>query len=205
MKTSDKILHIMKKEGAVTAKYLAEKFAMTTMGARQHLQSLEDDGLIEFYDVKVKVGRPTRHWKLTPSGHSQFIDRHNDLAVQIIDAVESIYGAEGLKKIAEDREEKTLSTYKEALSDCHSLQEKLAKLVELRESEGYMVELEQTPDGFVLIENHCPICQAATRCPAFCQSELNVFKFLLKDICSIERNEHIVSGQRRCTYTIFPL
>jgi predicted ArsR family transcriptional regulator len=61
MKTADKILHTLKREGAVTAKQLADRFEITTMGARQHLQSLEEDGLIHFYDVKVKVGRPTGH------------------------------------------------------------------------------------------------------------------------------------------------
>ncbi|MCE0493935.1 helix-turn-helix transcriptional regulator [Vibrio salinus] len=202
MKTSDKILHTIKREGNVTAKYLADKFEMTTMGARQHLQALEDDGLIEFYDVKVKVGRPTRHWTLTPDGHEQFIDRHNDLAVQIIDAVESIYGKQGLKKIAEEREEHTLRTYSEVLKDCRTLEEKLTALVQLREDEGYMVELQKAPDHFLLIENHCPICRAATRCPEFCQSELHIFQILLQNSCNIVRQEHIVSGQRRCTYKI---
>ena len=48
MKTSDKILQTIKRQGAVTAKQLSEEFGMTTMGARQHLQSLEDDGILNF-------------------------------------------------------------------------------------------------------------------------------------------------------------
>lgn len=202
MKTSDKILHIIKKDGAVTAKHLAEQFSMTTMGARQHLQALEDDGLIEFYDVKVKIGRPTRHWQLTPAGHEQFIDRHSDLSIQIIDAVESIYGTQGLQKIAAEREKQTFKTYQHALQNCHTLDDKLTTLAKLRENEGYMVELQKIPEGYLLIENHCPICKAATRCPEFCQSELHIFQLLLQDVCKIAREDHIVSGQRRCTYKI---
>ncbi|CSA19541.1 transcriptional regulator [Vibrio cholerae] len=41
MKTVDRILHTIKREGTVTAKQLAEDLGITTMGARQHLQSLE--------------------------------------------------------------------------------------------------------------------------------------------------------------------
>ncbi|MFB9136422.1 helix-turn-helix transcriptional regulator [Vibrio olivae] len=202
MKTVDKILQSIKRDGAVTAKQLAEEFNMTTMGARQHLQALEDDGVLAFHDVKVKVGRPTRHWSLTQKGHAQFADRHGELTIQMIDAVESVFGQDGIAKVTAERESKTIEHYQQALSDCHLLEQKLAALVTLREQEGYMAELHHIEDGYLLVENHCPICKAATRCPSLCQSELNVFQSLLGEQCTVERQEHIVLGQRRCTYKI---
>ncbi|ENM5892715.1 metalloregulator ArsR/SmtB family transcription factor [Vibrio mimicus] len=202
MKTVDRILHTIKREGTVTAKQLAEDLGITTMGARQHLQSLEDDGVLSFHDVKVKVGRPTRHWSLTPKGHNQFADRHGELTIQVIDAVEHLFGKEGLAKVAAEREAQTLRSYQAALKSCHSLEEKLHKLVQLREQEGYMAELEQTDAGFMLVENHCPICKAATRCPNLCQSELTIFQSLLGDSYQVRRLEHIVTGERRCAYLI---
>ncbi|KQB06627.1 transcriptional regulator [Vibrio metoecus] len=202
MKTVDRILHTIKREGSVTAKQLAEDLGITTMGARQHLQSLEEDGVLSFYDVKVKVGRPTRHWSLTAKGHNQFADRHGELTIQVIDAVEHIFGQEGLAKVAAEREAQTFAAYQQALTHCHSLQDKLETLVALREQEGYMAELEIRDQAFILVENHCPICKAATRCPNLCQSELNVFRRLLGEGCHIERREHIVAGERRCTYFI---
>lgn len=205
MKTSDRILNTIKRHGAVTAKQLSEEFGMTTMGARQHLQSLEDDGVLAFHDVKVKVGRPTRHWSLTPHGHAQFADRHGELTIQVIDAVQNLFGKEGLAKVTAEREATTLQQYRSALENSSDLKSKLQTLTQLREDEGYMAELIHETDHFVLIENHCPICKAATRCPSLCQSELNVFKELLKDECDIARAEHIIAGERRCTYTITPL
>lgn len=202
MKTIDRILHTIKREGAVTAKQLADDLGMTTMGARQHLQALEDDGVLAFHDVKVKVGRPTRHWSLTRKGHDQFADRHGELTIQVIEAVEHIFGKEGLAKVAAEREAQTLAQYQNVLAECIDLHSKLATLVELREQEGYMAELEQTEHGYLLIENHCPICKAAKRCPNLCQSELNIFQRLLGEEYRIERSEHIIEGQRRCTYLI---
>ncbi|EMP4393677.1 transcriptional regulator [Vibrio fluvialis] len=202
MKTIDRILHTIKREGAVTAKQLADDLGMTTMGARQHLQALEDDGVLAFHDVKVKVGRPTRHWSLTRKGHDQFADRHGELTIQVIEAVEHIFGKEGLAKVAAEREAQTLAQYQNVLAECTDLHSKLATLVELREQEGYMAELEQTEHGYLLIENHCPICKAAKRCPNLCQSELNTFQRLLGEEYRIERSEHIIEGQRRCTYLI---
>lgn len=202
MKTVDRILQIVKRDGSVTAKQLSSELGMTTMGARQHLQGLEDEDILSTHDVKVKVGRPTRHWALTQKGHEQFADRHGELTVQFIEAVEHIFGKEGLEKVTSEREKLTLHNYRQHLASCDSLESKLQKLVSLREQEGYMAELEQDEHGFILIENHCPICKAATHCPSLCQSELNVFQTLLGSETSIERTEHIISGQRRCIYRI---
>ncbi|NOI15151.1 helix-turn-helix transcriptional regulator [Vibrio hepatarius] len=202
MKTTDRILESIKRNGAVTAKQLSEEFGMTSMGARQHLQALEEDGLLQFEDIKAKVGRPNRHWSLTQKGHDQFSDRHRDLTIQVIDAVEHLFGQEGLAKVALERENSVYQSYRTAMQDCLTLPSKLQKLVELRSAEGYMAELQQTPSGFLFIENHCPICKAATRCRSLCQSELNVFQRLIGDDYLVSRTEHIVEGERRCVYAI---
>lgn len=204
MKSVEKILQTVKREGAVTAKQIADELSMTTMGARQHLQALEDDGLLAFEDLKVKVGRPTRHWSLTQKGHAQFADRHGELTIQVIEAVESLFGTDGLQKVADEREAQTYQFYAAQLEQCRTLEQKLARLVELRQQEGYMAEFEVKGKGFILIENHCPICKAATRCPSLCQSELNVFQRLLGEEYTVSRSEHIVSGERRCVYHIAP-
>ncbi|NVJ58680.1 MAG: transcriptional regulator [Vibrionaceae bacterium] len=202
MKSAEKILETIKRDGSVTAKQLADKLGMTTMGARQHLQALEHEGLVSFSDLKVKIGRPTRHWALTAKGHSQFSDRHSDLTIHVIEAVENLFGVEGLQKIAEEREEKTYQLYVSELEKCSTLEQKLSRLVELRQQEGYMAELEEKSEQFFLIENHCPICKAAKHCPSLCQSELNIFQRLLGEQCLVTRREHIVSGERRCVYQI---
>jgi len=205
MKSTEKILQVIKTRGAVTVKELAQELGMTTMGVRQHLQKLEKDGLLSYEDCKAKIGRPTRHWLLTGLGHKQFADRHGELTIQVIDAVEHLFGADGLKKVAEERERSTFLSYQMQLSEVSGLEQRLIKLVELRQQEGYMAELEQTSSGYRLIENHCPICKAATRCPSLCRSELNIFQALLGSDLSVERTEHIVAGERRCVYQIKPI
>ncbi|SMY37129.1 helix-turn-helix transcriptional regulator [Photobacterium andalusiense] len=202
MKTIEKILYHIKCDGPVTAKVLADKFQLTTMGIRQHLQTMEEQGLVDAYDVKVKVGRPTRHWQLTSQGHQQFSDHHGELAVQTLDAVNELFGHQGLQAIINKREQQTLEHYQTAITDCLDLKTKLVALTELRQRDGYMAELICDDNGFLLVENHCPICLAATRCPSLCQSELAVFQKLLGENAIIHRQEHIITGQRRCAYRI---
>lgn len=202
MKTIDKILYYIKRQGPVTAKVLAEEFQLTTMGVRQHLQGLEEDGLVDFHDIKAKVGRPTRHWHLTGKAHRRFANRHGELIIQMLDSVEEIFGADGLHQVIERRENQTFEQYRDALANGSDIKEKLEILTTLREQEGYMAQLHQEGDDWILVENHCPICHAATRCPSLCQAELRIFQRLLGDEVRVERNEHIIAGERRCAYRI---
>ncbi len=205
MKTHDKILHMLKSQGALTAKTLASELKLTTMGVRQHMQALEDSGDVDFKDEKAARGRPTRYWSLTQSSNSRFDDRHDELTVQLLDSVIAIFGDDGLDRLIEHRESVSMSNYRLALADRYGVEEKLTTLAKIRSDEGYMATVEQEGDNFWLLENHCPICAAATKCKNFCRSELQIFQTLLQEVATVTREEHIVEGSRRCAYKIVPI
>jgi predicted ArsR family transcriptional regulator len=76
----------------------------------------------------------------------------------------------------------------------------------MRSAEGYMADWRPVSvDEFLFFENHCPICAAAKSCQGFCRSELEIFRTALGDGVTVEREEHIVTGARRCTYRISAL
>src|SRR5437667_164453 len=82
------------------------------------------------------------------------------------------------------------------------LGERVERLAEARTREGYMAESQPEGDGYLLVENHCPICAAATTCQGFCRAERDVFEKALGPGVTVERTEHIVGGDRRCAYRI---
>lgn len=83
--------------GPQSAKMLADRISITTMGIRQHLQQLEQRELVCYEEARTKVGRPTRYWSLTTKGHSQFPDRHQDLSRVILGAAQQLFGDEGVE------------------------------------------------------------------------------------------------------------
>jgi predicted ArsR family transcriptional regulator len=204
MKTSEKIIQLLKTQGPQTAKVLASELSLTTMGVRQHMQALEDEGDVIFEDIKASRGRPTRVWSLTSKSNSHFGDRHEELSVQLIDSVITIFGDSGLDKLITHREETSLALYQKRLKEEVTLVAKLTALAELRSAEGYMATVTQEADFYWLLENHCPICAAASQCLSFCRSELNLFQTLLNDTASVSREEHIIEGARRCAYKVIP-
>ncbi|RKF14502.1 transcriptional regulator [Alginatibacterium sediminis] len=202
MKTSDKILLQLKRGGPSTAVQLSKILGISSMGVRQHLQSLEEAGDLFWKDHKAERGRPTRYWYLAQTSQRHFENRHEELSVVMIDSVRQVFGEAGLDKLISHREQATLASYSERMTQCEGLEQKLNALALVRSEEGYMASVEQIDGDWYLLENHCPICAAAKACQNFCRSELELFQTLLGNDYIVRREEHIVSGSRRCSYKI---
>ena len=204
--TQEQILYALKSRGSLTAQMLADQLAISSQAAQQHLAKLSEQTLITPEDRTQGRGRPNRYWSLSDKGHARFPDRHSDLTVEILLSVEAAFGADGLEKLIATREANMLATYQARLAKHTSLAEKIAALAKQRNQEGYMAEWHKTDDGnFLLTENHCPICAAAKKCQKLCRSELALFQKILEGYAHIERTDHILSGARRCAYSIKPV
>lgn len=204
--TADRILFRIKTRGAQTSADLATAFSVTTEAVRQLLVKLEGEGLVSAEDRKAGRGRPKRLWHMTAAGHARFPDRHSDLSLGLIQAVRAEFGEAGLDRLIQRREADQLAGYRAAVTGAASLSERVAALAEIRDREGYMAESRQEPDGsLILIENHCPICAAATSCQNLCRSELQIFREVLGADVTVERTDHMVAGARRCAYRIEPV
>ncbi len=199
---NEKVLGILKRRGAQPISDIAKALQVTTEGARFHLQKLTGKGLVQSTKEIIGRGRPRQVWSLTQEGHARFPDTHSELTVKIIESVRKNLGEEALKEVIRFNERKDLERYQAELSGCDSMESRVAGLAEIRNREGYMAFYEKTESGFMLIENHCPICSAATTCQTFCRAELNIFRTVLGKAVSVERVEHIIEGARRCAYRI---
>ncbi|WEK06781.1 MAG: transcriptional regulator [Candidatus Devosia phytovorans] len=193
----------LKMHGELSSSELGTKLSTTGEAARQQLARLAEEGLVQSFSEARGVGRPTQRWSLTPTAQSRFPDTHAALTVQLLGIVKDALGEAALDTLISVREAETRNAYAAAIADDLPLRDKVAALVGLRSAEGYMADWREEADGsFTLVENHCPICAAATACQGFCRAELDVFRAILGPKTQIERGEHIVSGGRRCTYAI---
>ena len=199
---NERAVWVLKTKGPQPISVIAEEMEMTTEGARFHLLKLEKQGLVQSKSEAKGRGRPKKIWSLTEKGHGRFPDAHADMTVNLIDMMRQTLGEESVEKVVEANKKRTLKQYQKALTGCKNLEEKVAKLTEIRSEEGYMAEYQKEEDGFLFVENHCPICAAAETCQQFCQAELNIFDTVLGENVEIEREEHIIKGARRCAYRI---
>ena len=200
----DRVLLQLKTRGAATAAVLARRLDVTPMAIRQHLAALATEGLVTHVEERRPVGRPARVWDLTKRAAERFPDTHADLTVELLAAMKDVFGEEGLERLIHARALKQRETYRARLPDKGtSLAKRVAALAELRREEGYMADWSEEPDGsFLLVENHCPICAAATLCQGFCRDELALFRDVIGPDAEVERSEHLLSEARRCAYRV---
>ena len=198
----DKFLQLLKTRGPQSSPDLARELGITAEGARFQLTKLVEEGLVEVSVISKGVGRPAQVWKLTAKGNLHFPDKHSGLSEQLIESMQELLEPEQVNAIIKLREKKASEKYQEALKDTPGLEQKIARLAELRNSDGYLAEWDKEEDGFMLIENHCPICAAVQRCADLCEAEMNTFKEIFGEGVSVERVDHIIAGARRCAYKI---
>lgn len=202
--TAERLLYQLKSRGPQTAATLAAACAITPMGAHKQLQALVSEGLVGFHDAPQGVGRPRRIWTLSAAGHGRFPDRHGDLAVQLLRHAAEHLGPQALDTLIAAREAESEAQYRQRLAGADSLGERVQALAQARHEEGYMARAQPQGNAWLLIEDHCPICAAATHCQGFCRSELALFQRCLGPDAQVERTEHVLAGGRRCTYLIRP-
>jgi predicted ArsR family transcriptional regulator len=202
-RTAERLLMLLKLRGPQTAAQLAAHLDVSTMAVRQHLDALLREGDVAWEDHGGKVGRPARHWMLTTHSRDRFPDTHAELTVRLIDSVRDALGASALDAVVAHHQAQTEARYRKAIPARAQVGERVQILARLRDEEGYMATVERGDDGsWLLVENHCPICAAAEHCQGFCDGELRTFRNALGDAVSVQREEHLLRGARRCAYRI---
>lgn len=203
--TAERFLLLLKTNGPQPASSLAKELGITTEGARLHLLKLQEEGYVEASSESKGVGRPTQLWRLTTTANRRFPDTHAELTVQLIKAITDVIGEDALDKVMFAREKMSSFKYEVAIEPLQTLEDKINKFAEIRTSEGYLAEWKRLEDGYILIENHCPICDAARACQSICDSELAAIRRIFGEEVRVDRVDHVLEGDRRCAYHIQPI
>ncbi|KAA0699810.1 MarR family transcriptional regulator [Neorhizobium sp. P12A] len=202
--SANRILLLLKNEGPQLAASIGEAFGITSEAARQQLMKMAEDGLVEAVTGTASGrGRPRQLWHLTEAGNRQFPDGHAELTANLLTLLVEQLGSGALDTVISAREIETEKRYLVEIGSEGDLKSRVGRLAAIRTREGYMADSWEDEDGsLILVENHCPICAAASVCAGFCRSELETFRTVLG--ARVERTEHILHGARRCAYVVNP-
>lgn len=204
MKGRPAVLAELKRSGPVTAEALAPGLGITAMAVRQHLDALQQDGLVRHALRRGERGRPAKLWEATEAANAQFSDAHAALAQDLITQMRKAFGERGLDRLITLRTAEQEKTYASRMKANSTLRSRLEALARQRSDEGYMAEVrrEAGTGAWLFVENHCPICAAARLCTGLCREELSLFQRVLGGDVRVERVSHILAGAGRCAYRI---
>lgn len=198
-----RVVDYLKRHAPATAASAAESLGVTPTAVRSHLDELARRGLVESkLGFPSGRGRPPTLWVLSELAIELFPDRHSDLTIELLDAIRASVGEDGLLAVLAERNKGQLADLRHAMADDADLTERAETLARQRTAQGYMAELVDDGDALLLIEHHCPVCDAAAACQGFCASELELFQRALGNDADVERTQHLLSGDQRCVYRI---
>lgn len=208
--TKEDILEFLLKHGEATASALAHHLEVSAQAIRRHLKDLEAAALIEHHSMQEGMGRPNNLYKLSPKGRDRFPGQYDQFAVSLLDVLNETVGQEQMGTILRKQWERKAQEYRQQLGS-GSVAERVERLVQIRQHEGYMaewrrveadeVDLEDDLPCFVIEEYNCAISQIAESFPTVCGHELEMFEVALPDCC-VTRTHWIADGEHRCGYLI---
>ena len=207
--TKQDILQHLLERGQATAQELADCLNISPQAVRRHLKDLEMEELIEYQSIQVGMGRPQHAYRLSRKGRDRFPNSHGKFAVSLLDTMAQTLGHEQVDLILRKQWEHKAFEYRDRVGT-GSLHDRVIKLVELRQSEGYMaeyypIETDGARNGhtaqFMLTEHNCAISDVAESFPNVCSHELDMFAAVFGD-CIVERTHWLIDGEHRCGYMI---
>jgi len=205
VRTDRAIVHLLKQDGPMDASQLGERLRLSPMAIRLHLYALQAERLVTYQEEARPLGRPAKIWRLTAAADRLFPEGYAELTLSLLSSIGRVFGKAGLNRLLDVRTRAQIDAYRDRMAGQTALARRLKTLAAVRTEEGYMAEVKREAGGsFLLVENHCPICAAASSCTGLCAKELEVFQAVLGDAVAVTRTEHIIAGARRCAYRVSP-
>ena len=187
------VLLCLKKSMGMTVSQLADTLGLSSMGVRQHLAILGRDNMVRYDWERRDRGRPRYVYKITETANELFTKHCLLTSIEILDAIYDLYSDEAIEQVFKKRMERRIEEYSSKLNG-ENLDEMAVELVHIRNEQGYLSELEEREDFFIIKEYSCPNVQIAERYPKVCEYELELFKNLLNtevvSECTIKEGFH---------------
>ena len=196
------VLVALKRLGEASADELAESLGITPSGVRQHLSALRSAGLAASRQERGRSGRPVDIYHGTELGETLFAGASADLSLELLGHIEE-ENPELITRIFERRRRRRVEGAGKELVG-KSLDEKVAVLSKILDTEGYLANFEKLADGNYQINLHsCAIWGVASRYGQACATELEFLRELLPE-AEIERGAHKATGAFVCQYVLRP-
>lgn len=200
----DILLHL-RQSGPSSPDTLATTLGASRTGVLQQLHALEDTGLVSHAAEKHGVGRPRHLYDVTADAQQLFPTDYGGFASGLVKAIEAIGGDDLVEQVFAARRRQIGDRIRRRMADRlpegAGLEERVRVLATLQDEAGYLAEAIVGTDGTIRLREHnCAIDKISRRTQVPCESELAMFQEVLG--ACVERESHIASGDRCCTYRV---
>ncbi|WP_223596154.1 helix-turn-helix transcriptional regulator [Neobacillus bataviensis] len=195
-----RIIHVIKSNGAASMSEIASVLDITGEGVRQHLLQLERDGWISRFAEKTNgIGRPHIRYRLTTAGEHLFEKNYDHLTIEVLDTMVNHLGETALKQVLSAMIEERVREWEPKLAGLTTL-ERLNALKDFYMKNDFYMEVVQTGKEYYLIERNCPFHNVALKRPILCSVTVSVLTHLLG--CNVNRVQRLQNGDGCCAFHV---
>ncbi len=198
--TRQRILLLLKKRGWMTTDDLSKELKITPMGIRQHLLALEKKGIVTYKAKRHGIGRPGFLYMLTDEADDLFPKRYHIFLIDILKEIERREGRGKVDDLFRFRMESLLERIKNGINGGRGLSERIERISEMLQREGYLAEVEEDGESYYLKQYNCPISVVSRIYKEACRYELEMYRELLGD--GVSRTACLSDGASACIYRI---
>ena len=200
------VLYAVRRIGDATVDEVAEALDMTVSGARQHLTSLTEHGLIRATEIARpggRRGRPQLSYTATELADALFPKAYGALTNELLGYLDD-EDATTVDRLFARRRDTRIANAERRLAPKRTLKAKVVELATILDEDGYIATAETIgPNRYRIVEHNCAIAAVARRYGQACISELEFIRTVLPNAI-VERTQHMVAGDRHCAYEIRP-
>ena len=200
--TKSRVLHILRGQGGGTAQDVADVLEVSVPAVRRHLMNLEADGLLESQVHRPGGrGRPQHVFRVSGKGESHFPKNYAELCGDIMEHIQSLYGAGAVLSVLSERNRKLLELWQPRIDG--DLEGRLKALCELLNELGCDASFEADGADWLLSQGNCPSLEVAKRFEELCSSEAALYASLLQ--ATVTREARVLEGAVACRYRVSTL
>jgi predicted ArsR family transcriptional regulator len=189
------------KEG-LTVQALAQSLDISRNAVRQHLTSLERDGLVAKGTTQPSGGRPEQLYILTNDGNERFPRQYSWFSELLLQTLQTQHDSIGLKEKLAEMGRGVAASLKARLVDANGSRGRIAAIAQIMQELGYDA-VAKTGNGEQSIEAHnCVFHKLAVKHPEVCSFDLGLLS--ASSGCRVEHGSCMVRGGDACRFHFVP-
>jgi predicted ArsR family transcriptional regulator len=189
---------LLRNKGGLTVEALAQGLGISRNAVRQHLTSLERDGLVARGRTQSSGGRPEQLYILTNDGNERFPRQYSWFSELLLQLLQAETGRAALgEKLAELGRSIAVSM-KPRLSDESGSPGRIAAIASIMQEIGYDAVAKSVGEDQLIEAHNCVFHKLAAKYPEVCS-----FDIALLSICSGSQVEHrtcMIRGGDACRF-----
>jgi predicted ArsR family transcriptional regulator len=195
--------HLLDHADGSTLDDLCSHLGITKTATKEHVNKLESAGYITYRDVRGAVGRPRRHYLLSPEGHETFPRKYSWLSNVLLELLADDMGEEAVAKIMISLAGKVAKSMETKFQSAQSTAELLEMITATLNDLGYRTVLKQADirKGAVMEATNCVYHAVAKQHPSLCAFDVKFIEHATGGM-SVRLESCIARGGAVCRFCV---